>query len=742
VKALYHRLRNIYLWQFLFLLTGTTWLLAPSLNASISARTTLISQYEVAGMPYAWLFRLGDIMAGLLLALIALRLRHSHRRMVWQLLLIIAITMVLDPILTTTCKLQGNVCVEYLSANFVLHAIETVIAGIALLGLSLYDAVHRKVAPSVIFTCFQVGYFVLLLTQVARTGRFTTLSQFIFQAAGILWLAWFVGSQLLPAMAGITTHRRARRIKYLIAAWASLNGLTAILLSLAHLHILGKIDGLYFADDTAWLAQHGVVIGVTLLYISRHLARGEKRARQLFLFLVGIEAIKYAVITPQPLLLGLYAVTFAVLFVSRPYFDRGIAQPAWQARLLDTLVILAGVALAVGVALLLITHTRHALIGHVIDHYTDFVFRTTTLPRRFLFSSLLAHTFSALTVATVWFLLWSLFRPVLVHKPDGQGIAEVRQFLTQYAASSEDYFKLWPADKQYFWTPDRQAFVAYKVVGSIAFALADPVVSTTTEKRAVLEQFVGDCRDHGLSACFLLIPAASQFLYEAVSLRKVQIGASAVIDIAAFMQTTSRDKWWRWQRNSGVKLGYDYSAVRPPHSRQLLAELHAVSDAWLTIDGHEERGFALGYFDEDYLQQCRLHLLRDTTGRLIAFANELPVFHELRQATVDLIRYIPDARRAMPVLLLHTITVLADDGRYDYFDLGFVPLAQVKSRVATLARTLGAGRFSAAGLEQFKNKFDPIWQPNYAAYDGDIGDLAMVALRLEKAMDAPITKND
>src|SRR5205807_9167242 len=35
----------------------------------------------------------------------------------------------------------------------------------------------------------------------------------------------------------------------------------------------------YFAGDNAWLAQHGVVIGVVMLYLSRQLAQGDRQAR-------------------------------------------------------------------------------------------------------------------------------------------------------------------------------------------------------------------------------------------------------------------------------------------------------------------------------------------------------------------------------------------------------------------------------------------------------------------------------
>jgi phosphatidylglycerol lysyltransferase len=163
-----------------------------------------------------------------------------------------------------------------------------------------------------------------------------------------------------------------------------------------------------------------------------------------------------------------------------------------------------------------------------------------------------------------------------------------------------------------------------------------------------------------------------------------------------------------------------------------LAQLARLSDEWLRTGGHKERGFALGYFDEDYLQQSNLHLLRDDSG-VVAFANELPLFRGSETLTIDLLRYDPAAQDAMPFLLAQVLHDARVRG-YERFDLGFVPFAASKGALVRVAVALSSSRFSAKGLEQFKNKFQPDWQPNYLAYDGDMADLALIALNLEKAM--------
>jgi lysylphosphatidylglycerol synthetase-like protein (DUF2156 family) len=88
------------------------------------------------------------------------------------------------------------------------------------------------------------------------------------------------------------------------------------------------------------------------------------------------------------------------------------------------------------------------------------------------------------------------------------------------------------------------------------------------------------------------------------------------------------------------------------------------------------------------------------------------------------------------VLLRHVLNHWHEQQSAKTFDLGFVPLAKLDSTLANIARRLAASRFAAAGLEQFKGKFQPAWQPNYIAYDGDMLDLVVVVAALESALKA------
>lgn len=730
-----NRRSHLIIWQLLFLLLGTSWLWAPQINHTVSGRTSLISQYESPHQPYSWLFRLCDAAAALLLVLAALVIRRHEKsaKPVWILLLIVGLGMLIDVSFATSCRLDQPDCRQQLSPIFLVHATETVITATTLFAVALYDSAVRKRLVSIGFLVFQALYGLLLLSQLATNHHFNSLSQYIYQTGAIVWLAWFVYTHLGDIYKNPASAGRASLIRRSAAVWAFLNGLVAIVASLTHLHVHGHIRQLYFAGDSAWLTQHGVAVGAVMIYLSRHLARGERRARQLFLLICGLEVIKYSVITPHPLLL-LFVTTFCLLFVVRDEFYRGTVILTWEKRLKEAAFIGASIALAVSVGFIVISRDNDSsqIVTQAIDNFFDYSLKSTAVPRSHIPSALFAHTLSALIAAGVVLILWVLFRPYKKIAGGTPDYHAAEALLNRYSSSTEDFFKLWPPDKQFFWAKDKQGFIAYKISNGTAFALADPIAPKANQAE-LIKQFVAWCQQRRLTACFLPVYPASQKLYAKAGLNEMQIGASAVVDIDEFLNKTVKDKWWRWQTNRTAKNGYSYELSQPPHNAQFLAELEKLSKRWLGKNNRKERTFALGYFDKQYLQKCYIHYLKNQTGQITAFTNQLPNFNHSKTVTIDLLRYLPDADHPMPYLLFRTIENLA--GQYQYFDLGFALFASTSDPVIAIARSLSVGRFSARGLEQFKNKFDPKWQPNYLAYDGDLADLALVAVNLERVMD-------
>jgi lysylphosphatidylglycerol synthetase-like protein (DUF2156 family) len=675
--------------------------------------------------------------AALLVIFISIYIYFRHDKKIYSyLLMATGIGMLLDPILYTTCVNNGHVCAEYFSVSFVLHATETLFTAGAICVLVFYDWWHRRRLVSAAFILFQIAYGILFLTQLADQDHFNTASQFIYQMSIMVWIAWFCRSILFEGNFKVGSSEE-KIVKNFFGIWAFLNGMLAILVSLAHIHVFGRIRGLYFAGDSAWLAQHGVVVGVIMIYLSRHLVRGERRARQIFLLITGLETLKFAVISPNPWLLGLYLLTFCVLFILRDDFDRGTVPATFSLRLKEAVFMLCSLLVVVLLFFAVAENSNEGsrVTSQSIDNFFDYTVRSQVVSKTHLQSALLAHTESAFALAGIATILWILFRPYKkLESAENRG--EVVEALGHFSKSSEDYFKFWPRDKSYYFLKDRSGFIAYKQSGPIAFALADPIAANKYKPK-LLRGFIARNKANRLRTCFLLAGDQSLPLYKNAGLEVQQIGASAQVDINKFLNETAGDKWWRWQKNRAAKSGYLFSVAHPPHSEAFLQQLKQVSDNWLELGRHEERSFALGYFDEQYMQECKIYYLHNEQGKILAFTNQLPLFTNLNTATIDLLRYLPEANNSMPYLLLNAIEQARQDN-FKYFDLGFVPFAQANDPILNIARTLNGGRFSAKGLEQFKNKFDPIWQPNYMAYDGDLADLALIAINVDRVMDPKI----
>jgi len=722
------------LWQLAFLVLSTTWMLAPFFNHILSSRTALISQYELPSAPYSIYFRLADMAAAALLVAVAVRYQRLKSKRSPSLLLgLVALGMLADPIFSTTCHMTNGVCIEYVSFPFFLHALETLTTAFGLFALALYDVIRRKRLVSIGFVVFQVLYGLLFISQLASHGRFNTLSQFLYQLAIVIWLAWYV-RDFIVAIPASDRLDQMPIIKRLAAAWAFLNGLASILISLADIHVIGKLKGLYFAGDSAWLAQHGMVVGVVMIYLSRHLLRGERRARHIFMAISLLETLKYSVITPHPGLLFLYFGTFCALFILKDAFDRGPASMTVRLRLKEVLFLGASLLVAASISLLILYSNTHSMdiTNRSLDHFVDYTLRTKFTPDSKLESALLAHAFSAFLLSGTLLILWVLFKPSNPRSGgSGADRRKAESLLINYSNSTEDFFKVWPDDKQYFWSGD--SFIAYKVAGPVAFALADPIAHNGAARSKCIKAFIKFCRSRSLRVCFLPIYTDSEKMYAKSGLNTLQIGSSALIRTDSFVTETMKDKWWRWQRNRAIKSGYSYGISNFPHSAQFLKQLKNVSDSWLSKEGRQERRFAMGYFDRDYLNRCDIHFLKDGTGQLVAFTNQLPSYRKSETASIDLIRHRTDADNAMPFLLLNTLQTLHDSG-YRWFDLGFVPFAETSDPAIKFIRTISTGRFSAKGLEQFKNKFDPVWQPNYLGYDGDLADLALITINVERVM--------
>jgi len=338
----------------------------------------------------------------------------------------------------------------------------------------------------------------------------------------------------------------------------------------------------------------------------------------------------------------------------------------------------------------------------------------------------------------------SLFQPIRAHLVDQEPKRRnMQQLLEEFPASSEDFFKLWPHDKIYFFNQRQTAGLAYGVRGGLALVVGDPC-GNPRHFDQLLDEFDEYCRVNDWSPVFVHTEPRFTDLYKRHGFHLQKIGEEAVLELDAFMQTTSRNKYFRQIRNRFTKLEYTAELLQPPHNSAVVSRLHTISQEWLSRPGRAERTFMMGYFSAEYIQQAPVMVLRDQSGQIQAFINQIPSFDE-QEANFDMLRHAHIAAgNSNDYIMMRFIEELHAQG-FERLNLGLCPLSGLdeKDEHGEPSVVNGALRFvyangdrfySFSGLRRFKAKYEPNWSSRYIAYRGRVGAFTKVLNALNRAM--------
>ncbi|MCA9021969.1 MAG: DUF2156 domain-containing protein, partial [Planctomycetaceae bacterium] len=168
----------------------------------------------------------------------------------------------------------------------------------------------------------------------------------------------------------------------------------------------------------------------------------------------------------------------------------------------------------------------------------------------------------------------------------------------------------------------------------------------------------------------------------------------------------------------------EFSLVPREGVPEILDELRQISDAWLQAKAISEKGFSLGYFDEAYLMQFPIAVVRQQK-KIIAFANVLEGAGK-DELSADLMRHIPDSPSGVMEYLFAELLLWGRQEGYQWFNFGMAPLSGIENRplspvwnrAANLIFRYGDHFYGFEGLRSYKEKFDPVWTPKYLASPG------------------------
>jgi phosphatidylglycerol lysyltransferase len=262
----------------------------------------------------------------------------------------------------------------------------------------------------------------------------------------------------------------------------------------------------------------------------------------------------------------------------------------------------------------------------------------------------------------------------------------------------------------------------YGVEGRSWIAMGDPV-GPEDEKQELLWKFRELCDLHAGWPVFYEIQRQNLHRYLDLGLIPLKIGEQARVDLGSFSLEGGSRKWMRKMQRKveAEECGFSIEPAGP-----ILPELRAISDSWLAEKKTREKGFSLGFFAEDYIRRFPVAVVRKEE-RAVAFANLWPSGTK-EELSVDLMRHLPEAPAGVMDYIFVNLIVWGQEQGYRWFNLGMAPLAGLEnrtlgtmwSRVGALTYRLGENFYNFQGLRQYKDKFDPVWEPMYIASPGGL----------------------
>ena len=336
--------------------------------------------------------------------------------------------------------------------------------------------------------------------------------------------------------------------------------------------------------------------------------------------------------------------------------------------------------------------------------------------------------FFAVTLVLVARALYLWLRPVserIRQSADDRRIAG--RLVRAHGDDSLAFFSL-RRDKNYFFSPTRRSFLAYRVLAGTALVSGDPI-GAPDEFAELLAEFRRVCHARGWRLALLSVNANLLPLARNIGLRPIKIGDEAVVKPTAFSLEGRAVRKVRQAVARLERAGYTVELASAANIEpELRTELERVSEVWR--GANVERGFSMA-MDDPFREPETLFAVARRGSRVGGFLHLVP---SGRGYSLGAMRRDPETPNGlMEFLIVRTLEWARRTGA-DEISLNFCVfadiLAEPRSRLERTARKLlllGDHVFQLERLLIFSRKFSPEWRPRYLCIER-LGDLPLVGL--------------
>jgi phosphatidylglycerol lysyltransferase len=287
-------------------------------------------------------------------------------------------------------------------------------------------------------------------------------------------------------------------------------------------------------------------------------------------------------------------------------------------------------------------------------------------------------------------------------------------------------------DKHFIFSESGASFVMFGRRGRSWISLFDPT-GPQSEWPELVWRFLEKAREQGGRAAFYQVRPQTLPVYLDAGLRVYKLGEYAYVPLEDFSLKGKARSDLRAALNRGEREGMSLEVLPAGVSMDTIAELRAISDAWLTEHSTAEKGFSLGAFSTQYIERSPIAVVR-VGARTVAFASLLTT-DLAEEASVDLMRQLPDAPSGTMDFLFAKLLLHFQAQGFKRFGLGMAPLSGMAAhplaprwhRMGRLLFSHGEHFYNFQGLRAFKEKFAPQWEARYLAAPGGMTPLFVLA---------------
>jgi phosphatidylglycerol lysyltransferase len=575
------------------------------------------------------------------------------------------------------------------------------------------------------------GVMALTFTSLGISGAVAATVVLAFRGL-TFWIPMLLGFFAVQRMQMFDANQRTltetwsvRFAAILVALMGIINVLSAVTPSLAdRLSLLERFSPLEVRHGghlTAALA------GFALIMLARSLARRKHVAWLLTLAVLAISVAGHLVKGLDYEEASLAGGLMVMLWLMRDHFHARSDRPSIQ----QGLRVLAGAflfTLAYGVSGFFLLDRHYSVnfgfwdaLRQTVVMFTQFYDPGLNPITRF--GRFFADSIYVVGAVTFGYAGLMLLRPVFVRELASREERErAKGIVEKYGHSSLARFLLFD-DKRYFFTPGG-SLIGYALVGRTAATLGDPV-GPADDLLQSIQAFTTLCQHNDWLPVFYQTLPETLSLYNFGGFEAISIGNEGIVNLETFTIEGREGKALRSPIHKLTNAGYKFVVHQPPISNELLEELRAISDEWLTSMHGSEKRFSLGWFEDDYIRNSPIGAVYTPEGWICAFANFVPEY-QLNEITVDLMRRRHEIENGVMEYLFVSMFQWAKAQGYHGFNLGLSSLSGVGEQLddPVIERVMHwvyehvDQFYNFKGLHNFKAKFHPVWSPRYLIYPG------------------------